>query len=218
MRRRPIKSVWELVEVRGPDECWPWTGKLTAYGYGYFRRGGKFILAHREVAGTPDGLDTLHSCDNPPCCNPAHLKPGTKAENNADMVTKGRHAHGEKYADTTEADVRAIYADRLNGMTYAEISTKWGKSLGWLGNLFTGRTWKHLNLPGIPKGWHPKAERRRAQRRQPKPRNHLTSTELEQLREYIARGWSVKQMADKLKRPYSTTFKGVKKIRLGSDL
>jgi len=35
----------------------------------------------------------MHSCDNPPCCNPGHLKAGTKALNSADKIAKGRQVY-----------------------------------------------------------------------------------------------------------------------------
>jgi hypothetical protein len=38
----------------------------------------------------PDGMILMHTCDNPPCCNPEHLKLGTRAENNKDRAKKGR--------------------------------------------------------------------------------------------------------------------------------
>lgn len=37
-----------------------------------------------------DGPFVLHTCDNPPCCNPAHLYRGTALDNARDRDTRGR--------------------------------------------------------------------------------------------------------------------------------
>jgi hypothetical protein len=39
----------------------------------------------------PDGMHVLHRCDIPACCRPACLFLGTLADNNHDMIAKGRH-------------------------------------------------------------------------------------------------------------------------------
>lgn len=58
---------WAKVE-EGPD-CWIWKGSKTRNGYGKYT-----VIAHKiayELAKgrVPDGLDILHSCDNPLCVN-----------------------------------------------------------------------------------------------------------------------------------------------------
>lgn len=50
-----------------------------------------YVLAHGPI---PPGLGVLHSCDNPPCIRPEHIRAGTRAENSADMVARGRHRNG----------------------------------------------------------------------------------------------------------------------------
>jgi hypothetical protein len=81
--------------------CWIWTGAKNNYGYGIFLLpGDKPVRAHRYSyefftgKKIPNGMIIMHSCDNPPCVNPAHLRVATKSENNADTANKRRHHYG----------------------------------------------------------------------------------------------------------------------------
>lgn len=111
-----VTEFWRSVSMRGDDECWPWTGYVNEDGYGEFFFVGKMRGAH-ELAVTfttgevkDPGLDTCHSCDNPPCCNPRHLRFGTRLENVADMIERGRMRTGSRhpFAKLTEAMVVEI--------------------------------------------------------------------------------------------------------------
>jgi hypothetical protein len=83
------------LQLDWPSECWEWIGPRTDRGYGHLVINKKNKRAHRvayelAVGPIPAGLVVMHRCDNPPCCNPAHLSVGTVAENNADAARKGR--------------------------------------------------------------------------------------------------------------------------------
>jgi hypothetical protein len=75
--------------------CHLWTGFRDSKGYGLMTVKGVVRAAHRvawERANEPipQGMVVMHTCDNPPCCNPEHLKLGTQAENVRDRIEKGR--------------------------------------------------------------------------------------------------------------------------------
>ena len=96
-RQDPSILFWKKVAVGAPDECWEWTGSRDRKSYGRWHwNGTRHGLAHRaaymmaNAIEIPSGVMVLHSCDNPPCCNPRHLWLGSARDNTDDMVAKGR--------------------------------------------------------------------------------------------------------------------------------
>ncbi len=92
---------WSKVEVPRfrleQDKCWEWRQGVDKDGYGQFTPSSCAIplRAHRVAyellkGPVPPGKLILHSCDNPRCCNPHHLRPGTVADNARDMTERGR--------------------------------------------------------------------------------------------------------------------------------
>jgi len=78
------------------EACWIWLGARAKSGYGVIRVGGKTLTAHRmslSIQGVDiAGVSVLHSCDNPQCVNPLHLRTGNTRDNNADIMDRKRHA------------------------------------------------------------------------------------------------------------------------------
>jgi hypothetical protein len=74
---------WAMVEQWGPDECWPWTGYISAWGYGLFDGGAAHRVGYELDNGpiTDEGIEVDHLCFRRSCCNPAHLEAVTKREN-----------------------------------------------------------------------------------------------------------------------------------------
>lgn len=92
------EKFWAKVDVRGPDECWPWLRAKQGFGHGVVRVPtlSRNVPAHRVAWWLANGrqpqsdMYVLHTCDNPPCCNPAHLYEGTPADNVRDIYERGR--------------------------------------------------------------------------------------------------------------------------------
>ncbi len=126
---------WSKVDKNG--DCWIWTASRSKKGYGRIGLGSRkegVALAHRvayelSIGPIPEGLDVLHSCDNPPCCNPGHLFLGTQQDNMADKIAKGRQPRGaENYrAQLTWEQVDEI---RKRYVHKRGVATRLGREFG----------------------------------------------------------------------------------------
>lgn len=137
--------------------CWEWQGAHDKQGYGhvFFK---KYIWKiHRlffklETGKDPKNLCVLHRCDYPPCCNPSHLFLGTRTQNAADRVAKGRGdcARGSSKPNSilTEDIVREL-RKKYNSRTSRfwggkELAEKYGINPSALSAAVRGTNWRNL--------------------------------------------------------------------------
>lgn len=139
---------WTKVKVSTPDECWEWTANKNNKGYGLFRPGGSRpkCLAHRlsyeeKNGAIPKGSIIRHSCDNPACVNPAHLRAGSQYENMIDKVARLRHG----FETMAPSAVIALLKDYVSGVSRKELSRKYGVPLSSLSDYTGGKSWSHLH-------------------------------------------------------------------------
>jgi len=130
----PIKEKFEHFFVKGgDDECWHWNARLSPKGYGCFSWGKKTWFAHRASLliyrgeTVPEGMVTLHSCDNPSCVNPKHLSIGTNKENQIDSWSKNRRKKDCKLKPSEVLEIRASTERQVDlaeryGVSQAAIS------------------------------------------------------------------------------------------------
>lgn len=141
----PEERFWRFVEKT--DSCWLWTGTRINKGYGHFNAGKeKKILAHRfsyimHKAPIPEGMFILHSCDNPPCVNPEHLRVGTKIENSNDMIIRGR-VYNAKITIEIADKIRAEYV--LGEISHRELGIKYGISQTRVCAIVNNKSWVRL--------------------------------------------------------------------------
>ena len=168
-RRRSGPAVARFwAEVDRSGDCWVWTGPTDKDGYGRCAaviEGVRCTRAPRfswwlATGENPGKLWVLHHCDNPPCVRPEHLFVGSAADNNADMIAKGREYYptgDDHYArldparikcgddspftrtsDAAVAEIRQRWAS--GGVTQASLAIEYGISPTHVCNICKGKS------------------------------------------------------------------------------
>lgn len=154
-QERTQARFWKYVERRGPDECWPWIGYRRAAGYGWFKIPGgptgnasraAYILTHGDIP--PGRILVCHSCDNPPCCNPAHLWLGTDADNSRDRDQKGRTKQGPPrrgpMSNKTKLSASIAIAIIESPEGNKTLARRYGVTASAVYNIRHGKAWAHV--------------------------------------------------------------------------
>lgn len=160
-------AFWSKVDSSaGPDACWPWTAGYTGNGYGAIKADGTQVGAHvfaLFLRSEETAECVCHRCDNPKCCNPAHLFHGTTLDNMEDRDRKGRHTvssgdnhymrrdpsrvtrgDGSRYHKLTERDVVEVRRMHASGVSRALIAKQYNISPGNVWLVVTKKTWSHV--------------------------------------------------------------------------
>lgn len=139
--QRLLTYGWDITN----DGCWEIKSSRTIHGYGRVRNSSNkqeitSRMAYRVWVGPiPDGMLVLHSCDNPPCINPEHLRIGTHFENSMDRSYRGRTG-----SRLSREDVIEIRRRLDNGETLVELGADYGVHFATISAIKTGITWKWL--------------------------------------------------------------------------
>jgi hypothetical protein len=156
LRQDFAERFWKFVDrTSTPDGCWPWIGYRDKDGYGHIQRNGHAERAHRvalELAGwiiPCEWLQILHSCDNPACVRPDHLRIGTPHDDVADKVSKDRQARGERHGraklnPVKVQEILVLYQRGVRGRGCEALAQQFGVSPKTVWRILSGRSWRHV--------------------------------------------------------------------------
>lgn len=133
-----LHRLWPKI-ILSPTGCWEWSAAKTDGGYGLFSVKGKTTYIHRFMwwlsrGVEPRNLHVRHTCDNPSCLNPKHLKLGTPLDNAADRLASG----------LTKKGVREIKAKAKAGVPRKELADEYGVALDTVFRIISGRSYGHI--------------------------------------------------------------------------
>lgn len=148
---------WKKVTIGDINQCWEWTAYRNWRGYGKIYINGKAVNAQRVAYCLEHDLDLhdiegrliLHSCDNPGCVNPKHLRAGDHQENLEDMQTRNREAIrvGEKNPNsklnmkTVQIIRQKYHSGEANGV---QLAKEFGLHSSTIYDMLRGKTWSFV--------------------------------------------------------------------------
>jgi HNH endonuclease len=171
----PIEErLWS--RVRRTQGCWWWEGAQLPEGHGVMASGGRNELVARVVwrlkhGRIPANKQVLHTCHEPRCVRPGHLRLGSRSDVMRDMAERGRlgrQLHPERYprgdnhplrknpelacrgedsprsilTEEEVLDIRARYPQ--GGVSHRELGEEYGVHPTTIGYVVRGGTWRHL--------------------------------------------------------------------------
>jgi hypothetical protein len=145
-----VTEFWSLIDRSGGDDaCHPWGGYVED-GYGQFYLDGEMRgaaeLARTFTTGEErlPSLDTCHRCDNPPCCNPRHVRFDSRLSNVREMHERGRAARPGRL---TDEQVREIRERRAAGARQIDLAADYGITDGAVSMIVRGLNWPNAGGP-----------------------------------------------------------------------
>lgn len=146
----PLSWIIENAKKQHTDDCvlWPFAKSKKGYGclviYEGQQRSPHNIMCRLAHGPPPEGREcALHSCHNPPCVNPRHLRWGSHQENNQDRVLAGRSACGERHL-SAKFDECAVRLIMLSKLTADELAQFFRVNKSTIARIKNGKNWKHL--------------------------------------------------------------------------
>lgn len=148
------------IRVNKGGTCWLWTGAKNEHGYGRVDYRGTSLLAHRvmlfwfkrlqsleKMKQVKTGI-VLHSCDNPSCVNPGHLRVGTATDNMNDAYQRGRvpSKQGERgpLAKLSDRDAMDVLLAATTEVARLDLADKYGVNRSSIDSIVNGKTFKHV--------------------------------------------------------------------------
>jgi hypothetical protein len=151
--RARLRPMLEAAKNSQCSDCLEWPGFRSHEGYGKIQLNGSFHFAHRLTCAHAHGDPPLsehhaaHSCHNPSCVNPRHLRWATPMENFQDQLArgplirkKGEANHRAKLSESDAIDIRTL----ANLCSQEQLAKAFGVSLTAVQFVIRRVSWKHL--------------------------------------------------------------------------